>query len=67
MIKPVSIIDNAINQSSKKLNPLINKAAAKERMINLIKEFEEVYKSQPNNEALAKHIKNLKESLKMYE
>ena len=64
MIKPIGIINTS---NVKKINPLINKVAAKERLINLIKDFEEVYKSQPNNEALAAHIKKLKEALKMYQ
>ena len=64
MIKPIGIINsNAV----KSVSPLVNKAAARERIVNLIKEFEEVFKSQQDNKALAKHIENLKESLKMYE
>ena len=64
MIKPIGIMNS---NNIKKINPLINKVAAKERIINLIKEFEELFKLQPNNEPLAKHIENLKKSLKMYE
>ena len=65
MVKPVGVVNSVIKQPVK-ANSLIDKAAAKERLVNLIKEFEEVFKSQPNNEALAKHIENLKEALKSY-
>lgn len=67
MIKPISGITNVTKQSKTSPKSLINKTEAKERLISLIKEFEEIFKSRPNNEALAKHIQNLKESLKMYQ
>ena len=67
MIKPIGIMNSNVVKTTKKVNPLIDKAAARERIINLIKEFEEAFKTQQDNKALAKHIQDLKESLKMYE
>lgn len=66
MVKPINVTTPTCKQIVK-INSLIDKSAAKIRINNLIKEFEEIYKSQSNNEALKKHIENLKESLKLYQ
>ena len=65
MVKPVGVVNSVIKQTVK-ANSHIDKTVARERLVNLIKEFEEVFKSQPNNEALAKHIESLKEALKTF-
>ena len=66
MIKPITTI-TSVSKQAIKTDSLINKSAAKERITNLIKDFEEVFKQQPENKTLEKHIQNLKESLKKYQ
>ncbi len=65
MIKPIGIT-NTVAKAVNKSKPNVNNSATKERIIALIKEFEECAKGQPYNEALAKHIESLKEALKKY-
>ena len=65
MIKPISV--KPIQQISNNTKTAIKDSAAKERLQSLIKEFEEVFKSQQNNIMLKKHIEYLKDALKKYQ
>lgn len=68
MIKPIGAVSAAVKPVKQvKQVTNIDKAAAKERLINLIKDFEECAKLQPENKILHEHINRLKESLKKYQ
>lgn len=64
MITPISKTD--INFKNKYGSLNLSKKMQAEKLQNLIKEFEEQAKKQPNNTALRKHIEYLKQSLQKF-
>lgn len=59
MIKPI----NSVSPTTKGYNKFVPKYVQVEKLQNLIKEFEECAKKQPENLVLKNHIENLKKHL----